>query len=582
MTTCTTDNSAAPPLAATRRILVVDDDAATNSALQFVLRHAGYEVLSAPDGRACLAELERCRCDLVLLDVQMPVLDGVQTLALLRRDPRHKHTPVVMLTKHVSNELMNQCQALGANGFLGKQQLSGAALQQVIRQALAPRAAARDMPDNFHLPVEQRVVKSEQLAQRMANTAVHQREETLALAQAVRLPLLFGSLRAELRFAPDPAPASLSRLVLQDPGLVIGVLQSAPTPTPRLCDALAQLPPDQIQHLADDAAGGRISAELRPWVIHWWRHTLATGLLAEALAPSLELDPQRALVAGLLHDVGRLVLLLSELSEEAREAYDLARHLVLPTQRCEQALFGIDHRELGEQYLLHHQVHPQLARACVLHDLEAAQRAQLEAEDARLSALLHACNTIAKSVGFGSLPNDELTPLPHNLVDVVAREHVVIERVLAEAQTICRWRAGAKTPPTHPRPAELTGVSVLFLAPDTGPFNPYRKALVRAGGHVTIYADPHAAVQHLLRPDVLVFDQTQGFSPLALPHLQQLRRQFADVPLLVLGRRSDDPEDLASQFTQPVQVYATPIRSNTLLQAIRRLRPSNCSGDEAS
>lgn len=82
----------------TARILVVDDDAAVRAGLRrSLVRHFKADVSEAADGVVALAHLVKYPCDLVLLDLKMPVLDGLKTLQAIRKSPRCD-VPVVMLT----------------------------------------------------------------------------------------------------------------------------------------------------------------------------------------------------------------------------------------------------------------------------------------------------------------------------------------------------------------------------------------------------------------------------------------------------------------------------------------------------
>jgi CheY-like chemotaxis protein/anti-sigma regulatory factor (Ser/Thr protein kinase) len=79
-----------------QRILVVDDDRSTREMIRLQLRRAGYAVATAGDGASALAQVRRRRCDLVLLDIWMPEMDGLQVLARLRGEPASPR--VVMMT----------------------------------------------------------------------------------------------------------------------------------------------------------------------------------------------------------------------------------------------------------------------------------------------------------------------------------------------------------------------------------------------------------------------------------------------------------------------------------------------------
>jgi two-component system chemotaxis response regulator CheY len=103
------------------RILVVDDDANVRSSIRRTLmRKPGAEVIEASDGMSALQILLSQRCDLVMLDVRMPVMDGIQTLRAIRRSPTHGNVPVVMLTGTADEALVLQAIKLGVIEYLVK------------------------------------------------------------------------------------------------------------------------------------------------------------------------------------------------------------------------------------------------------------------------------------------------------------------------------------------------------------------------------------------------------------------------------------------------------------------------------
>ena len=81
-----------------RSILLVDDDADTRRTLREFLTGEGFLVHTARDGQHALNVLERIEPDLILLDYKMPVLDGKQFLAFMRRTPKIQTIPVVILS----------------------------------------------------------------------------------------------------------------------------------------------------------------------------------------------------------------------------------------------------------------------------------------------------------------------------------------------------------------------------------------------------------------------------------------------------------------------------------------------------
>lgn len=81
-----------------RRVLVVDDNAETVKVIQEALERAGFSVVSAQNGAECLVAVDERQPDLVILDVHMPVLNGLDTLRLLRQRPDMDDLPVIILS----------------------------------------------------------------------------------------------------------------------------------------------------------------------------------------------------------------------------------------------------------------------------------------------------------------------------------------------------------------------------------------------------------------------------------------------------------------------------------------------------
>ena len=81
-----------------RKILVVDDEPDAVDLVQFNLKNAGYDVVSAADGAEALAMARKFSPDLVLLDVMLPEIDGLDVCKMLRRDPATAGVPIILLT----------------------------------------------------------------------------------------------------------------------------------------------------------------------------------------------------------------------------------------------------------------------------------------------------------------------------------------------------------------------------------------------------------------------------------------------------------------------------------------------------
>jgi two-component system, NtrC family, nitrogen regulation response regulator NtrX len=100
------------------RILVIDDEAAIRDSLKMTLEYAGYEFLGAATGQEGLAVAEREAPDIVLLDIKMPGMDGMEVLSRLRQ--MNETTPVVMISGHGTTSTAVEAIKRGAADFLDK------------------------------------------------------------------------------------------------------------------------------------------------------------------------------------------------------------------------------------------------------------------------------------------------------------------------------------------------------------------------------------------------------------------------------------------------------------------------------
>ena len=99
-------------------ILVVDDEEAIRTVLGGELVNEGYDVRTAGDGDDAINELDKATCDLVLLDIKMPKLNGFEVLKYIKE--KHEKTKVVMLTGFSDLKNAIESKKLGADDFVSK------------------------------------------------------------------------------------------------------------------------------------------------------------------------------------------------------------------------------------------------------------------------------------------------------------------------------------------------------------------------------------------------------------------------------------------------------------------------------
>jgi diguanylate cyclase (GGDEF)-like protein len=128
------------------RVLVVDDDPTILLVTEAILGGAGYEVSVLEDPLAVWAALERTRPDLMICDVSMPGLDGIDLCRTLRADSRWQSLPLLFLTAHSTPEVVSELFAAGADDYVNKPVL-GPELLARVRARLERQALQRAIED---------------------------------------------------------------------------------------------------------------------------------------------------------------------------------------------------------------------------------------------------------------------------------------------------------------------------------------------------------------------------------------------------------------------------------------------------
>lgn len=103
-----------------RRVMIVDDSVSIRLTVSFTLRHGGYEVIEAEDGHDAIKKLATETVDLIITDLNMPVVDGIALIRKIREIPEMKTKPVLMLTTEGHPSKKEEGKAAGATGWIVK------------------------------------------------------------------------------------------------------------------------------------------------------------------------------------------------------------------------------------------------------------------------------------------------------------------------------------------------------------------------------------------------------------------------------------------------------------------------------
>ena len=100
--------------------MTVDDSASMRQMISFTLTQAGHKVIEACDGRDALAKLAATSPDMLITDLNMPNMDGIELIKQARALPKLKFTPIIMLTTESQDDKKQAGKAAGATGWIVK------------------------------------------------------------------------------------------------------------------------------------------------------------------------------------------------------------------------------------------------------------------------------------------------------------------------------------------------------------------------------------------------------------------------------------------------------------------------------
>jgi two-component system, sensor histidine kinase and response regulator len=135
------------------QLWVVDDEANNLTVVELLLSHNDYELSYFDRGMSMLEAMQHRLPDLILLDVMMPGIDGIELCHRLKRDDRTKHIPIVMVTALSSREDLSRCLEAGADDFISKP-LNGLELRARVRSLLRIKRQYDELQGLVHLREE--------------------------------------------------------------------------------------------------------------------------------------------------------------------------------------------------------------------------------------------------------------------------------------------------------------------------------------------------------------------------------------------------------------------------------------------
>jgi len=403
-------------------VLLVDDDLDFRELLGERLRDKGYEVVLASSATQALEIASRRVPAIVLLDLAMPGIDGIQLLRYFRSRHVFRQMPVVIVSAGVGTESVQAALGLGVRDVMLKSkftvqelgeriELRLSAPVQVVRNPelvqdgrsakdsqLVPIQAVRGPASDFGPGGEPVPLRPESEVVRPASMKVSTptTEMIEAIGRLRALPRIVGEL-LRLASLPDSSVSDLEEVVRRDPVVAARIVQGANSaaylrgaPVTQLEEALRVLGFVNVSKIASTGAiladgdfDGQVGRDL--WAL--WKHCLAAGSFAERLAPPSE--KSAAFLGGLLHDLPSLFA-LQYLGSDWLPWRAHAQIAGLPLQDALSSALGCPLETISGQILSAYRIPPRVAVPIQeYHEFFLANRPREPGQAARRLDLAH-------------------------------------------------------------------------------------------------------------------------------------------------------------------------------------------------
>lgn len=493
------------------RILVVDDEAIIRDPIAASLRLAGYEPNCAACGNEAIAAMTSSVPNLVILDVSMPGMSGLDVLEEMRRTPKLGGIPVILLTASGDKETVLRAARAGVRDYLLKSRFSLTELLARVKKHLEPKPketlAQAELPKTTPgAPTSPSTATKPPATPALRETVeipkLLTRDECLNRAEAAMDARSLSGVAAQvisLSASPRGDLEELASLIGRDPALSARVLQAANSaaylsnrgPVTNIPDAVRQVGCSTVRGIAStvgiyEAMPASSDPSFNP--IRSWQHAFAVATLCEQLC--LSSRPElcgTAHIVGLCHDLGE-ILFRTEFAKEYQQVVELCERTGQSLSAVERQVLGMPHGELVRT-IIRKMGLPDVIRQAI----ETFHGDDAERSTDPLVRILRVAEAYANGVGLASSSGSYVRPLTRN----ECRAATGLERptapdseqfraeIYALTSMLARLSASEERQlmvPLHPR-----GSARVWLAREAGfsAFDPVA-AMLEALGDVTV------------------------------------------------------------------------------------------------
>lgn len=445
-------------------ILLVEPASIVREPLSVVLRQHGHEVSAATTGREALALLSARVPGLILTELVLPDMDGIEFLRQVRLSRASGATRILVMSSVTDRDLIRQAVSFMVAGYVIKQGFSLSALLQRITlltsttaaptvtgalqvsakpAAPAPAKAATEPTPATDPDDDDSETQAEALAR--LKPIVGESDVSDGLNKMSEVKALSPSLGhlMKLTARADCGVDMIVEAVKMDHAVAVKILKLANSsvftrgePVDSIKKAVLRIGSTEIrQAVMNIAVIDRFSSPEMNRLLdcnQFWEHAIATGVIASEIARSLRRkDVDVAFTMGLLHDVGRMIL-AEQLGERYVHVARTALELGLPLDMVEKRMLRTNHADIMEQVLQKWNFPRQLVQPIVHHHLSAGSMRKAASRELAECGIVALANCLAQSLMLGSSGGLTISP-GTDYAEMLGIDPAAISRIVEEA-----------------------------------------------------------------------------------------------------------------------------------------------------
>jgi len=566
------------------RILLVDDDQDLLEIISRRLEHVGYKVTAVMDGFEAVRVASKQTFDLILLDVMMPRIDGIETCRRIRASAGNASTPIIMQTAKDQREDVIKAIRQGATDYIVKPYSN-----KVLIERIEKHMADKIKSSGAHVVPESSVVEEvPSLDEAIPETTGKARVESILL-RVRDLPAVpyVGDRLIKISRRSESDVTDLTHTVSLDPSLVLKVLRAANSSfygfqesVTDVSHAIVRLGFRGVIDLVVSDRVMEFESALPPrWDrLRFWEHSLGVALIARKLfASSADNGADVGFLAGLIHDVGKTIF-DEYLSKRFTQALHYAWQEGIPLREAEMHTIGAQHTYMGRELLDKWRI-PKIYRDVVFyhHYPWESDRVldHLEQNTLDLIHIVRLGDILCRMFGVGRDGSHVVEEIPDEMMKQIGLSRTgilsLMSDILDELSKI-RQDLGIHRPDIRKTAAAAVGRRIIYLDETLRTVNAGKLILQHADAKINAAFDASEIIALIKarQPDLLVLEMTDA------KNAQDLITKVEDItgkpyiPILLSEGVQNIPEDFLMERPH-VKVLPSPFQVNVFDELISEL-----------